>query len=474
MGARLFAPRVRALANSSMPFSQNEGALWGGRGTSTSVMAGVELRLGFLRAILLPELITEENRHWQIRDSVRFPPPHTPPERQGGGYVFPWYAGPYAIDLPLRFGDGRLQRVHPGQSSVTIRAGPVEAGVATENQWWGPGLRNALVLSSNAPGFPHVFFRSARPWGTPLGELELRLLAGGLRESKFFDTTTANDLRSLSAAALALRVRGAPNLTLGVSRSTMETVADWGGIAGRFFDALIARGSVWTAMPDDSTLGTVGREQITALFVRWVAPGSGLETYAEWGRTELPRNLRDFLEHPNHTQGYTLGLQWKRGEVSTGALRLQAEVTTVEQSATFRNRPIGSWYTSRGVHQGYTNEGQALGAAIGPGASSQWLAGDYVRAGWSGGAYLGRIRWHEDVRSVYAWPVYQAYCNHDVSILGGVRGTVRGRLGAMSLDAMLSRRYDAFFQVQSGCPSPPSRVDISNTRFALTFIPFAR
>ena len=62
---------------------------------------------------------------------------------------------------------------------------------------------------------------------------------------------------------------------------------------------------------------------------------------------------------------------------SRDALRLQAEHTYLEKSATSRDRPVGVYYTSRAVLQGYTHDGRVLGAAIGPGASSHWLAVDY-------------------------------------------------------------------------------------------------
>jgi hypothetical protein len=473
-GIRLFAPRVHVISNSNIPFSMNDGPMWAGRGVSSAAMLGLELRLSALRLVVLPEFIAEENRYWPIRDTVRFFPPDTPPERSGGGYVFPWYAGPYSVDLPLRFGNEGSTRLDPGQSSLTVGAGPVEVGMASENQWWGPGIRNALVLSNNAPGFPHLFIRSARPWESRLGAVELRWLVGGLRESEFFDTTSTNDLRSLSAFAVTFTPRRWSNLTVGMSRSMMGTASGWGDVWVRWFEAFHPTRGVWSNVPNDSTLASGGREQISTLFARWVAPSSGFEAYAEWGRTELPRGVRDFLEHPNHTQGYTLGLQWKRGSLSDGAFRLQSEITMIEQSATFRNRPIGSWYTSRRVIQGYTNKGQSLGAAIGPGASSQWIAGDYLKPGWSLGAYFGRIRWHEDVRSVYGWPAYLAYCNHDVTVLGGVRGGARGRWGSVYADATTSQRLNAFFQVQSGCPQPESRIDVRNGTLSVTFAPFGR
>jgi len=471
----LLAPSFAFVTNSALPYSINDGPLWAGRGANYLVSAGADIRLGRLRLYLLPELATSSNQYWQLRDSTRFPPPGTREERQGGGYVFPWFTGPYSIDLPLRFGDKSLSKVTAGQSAALIDLGKAAVGWSTENEWWGPGVRNSLVLSNNAPGFPHAFLRTTRPLSTPLGMLEARWIAGTLTESKYFDTTSGNDSRSIAAMGVTLNPRRASGLTIGLARAVYSTADNAGAGYARWLDVFRNTGHPNERALGDSSLTPGGSEQIFSLFSRLVLPSSGFEGYVELARTEFPKSLRDLLVTPNHTQGYTLGLQWSRAVRTPGAaLRLQGELTTIEQSASFRDRPIGSFYTSRRVIQGYTNEGQALGAAIGPGASGQWLAGDFLMPGWRGGIYLGRVRWHEDVRSVYNWPDYLEYCNHDVSFFVGGRAAAYGRFGSVSADLNLANRINAFFQVQSGCPSGPSQLDIRNRTLSITFAPFSR
>jgi hypothetical protein len=174
---------------------------------------------------------------------------------------------------------------------------------------------------------------------------------------------------------------------------------------------------------------------------------------------------------PNHTQGYTLGLQWRGGGWRAGDFRLQGEISQLEQSATFRDTAGPSWYTSTRVIQGYSNRGQMLGASIGPGASSQWLALDYLKTEWRLGTFAGRIRWNEDVHSNFGFPAYAAYCNHDVSMYGGIRGARRaGRLGFVTADLTIQNRLNAFFQNAGGCPFD-RKLDIHNTTLAISFAP---
>jgi hypothetical protein len=470
-GVRRLQPEVHSVYNSQIPFSMNEGGTWAGRGVAWLFTGGVDARAGRVRILFAPQFSLSTNRWWQIRDSARFVPPTLPSNRNGNGYMFPWYAQPYTIDLPLRYGDVNLSRPSLGQSSISVDARAVTFGFATENEWWGPGVRNAIVLSNNAPGFPHLFLRSAKPLDTRLGLVEFRWLSGALYESKWFDIDPTNDVRSIAAFAATVTPHRVPGLTLGFAHSVFATASSTGEGLFSFFNVFQNTGHPNDRPFGDSTLTPGGRDQIISLFGRWVMPESGLETYVEWGRTEFPRSLRDFLVYPNHTQGYTLGLQWNKPE---GRSRIQGEVTTLEQSSTFRDRPIGSWYMSRRVIQGYTNQGQSLGAAIGPGSSSQWLAWDYLPPSWRAGLYLGRIRWNEDVRSVFNWPIYQAYCTHDVSVFAGGRGAWHTRLGFISADLTVAERINAFFQVQSSCTVRNSKKDIRNKTLSITFAPFSR
>ena len=141
---------------------------------------------------------------------------------------------------------------------------------------------------------------------------------------------------------------------------------------------------------------------------------SGFEVYGEWARTELPASLRDLFTAPGHTQGYTLGLQWARPlRQGRDALRVQAEHTFLEQSSTFRDRPVGVYYTSRAVIQGYTHDGRVLGAAIGPGASSHWLALDYFRSSWDVGLFGEWVRWDND--AMWTVPVLSRFGSNSLS-----------------------------------------------------------
>jgi hypothetical protein len=456
--AALLAPQFLFVINSALPFSQNYGSLWAGRGLSTRTLIGGKIESSRLRFILAPEIILSANSDWVLRHD--FYAPELPPGRSP--YDLPYYVGDFTIDQPMRFGDRPIRRLDLGETTAMWSSNSVAIGFSNENEWWGPGIRNAIVLSNNAPGFPHLFVRTARPIATRLGEVEVRWLVGGLTESAYFDTVATNNVRSIASIATTLQARWNPNLSFGFARSVYSTATGWSRVPWRWFD-------VFARTSRTSSAG-VRKDHFYSLFARWVFPSDGVELYTEWARLRFQSSLRDFLVAPNHTQGYTLGFQWRGISWNEGSVRLQGEITQLEQSATFRDLPGPSWYTSTKVIQGYTNRGEMLGAAIGPGASSQFLAVDYLRPTWRLGTFAGRIRWNEDVHSNFGFPAYASYCNHDVSIYAGLRGAKVGRAGTITTDLTFQNRLNAFFQNAGGCPYD-RRVDIHNTTLSVSITP---
>ena len=470
-------PDIYLIANSATPFSLNDGAMWAGRGLNSRVIAGVDIRRGRLHIVLAPELWFASNAQFdRNRDPYKFFTPHPPVLGHGNGFADPWYVRPYSADVPWRMGASPLGQLWYGQSGAWVTARNIEFGATTENMWWGPGIRNAIVMSDNAAGIPRLEFRTAHPWETRVGDFSARWFVGALSESQFFDTTKTDDVRSVAAAALTWRPIFQPSLTLGITRAVYATANGYGDVPTRWFDVLANTGHPADHPPSDSSLYPGGRDQLISLFARWIFPADGFEAYTEWARQELPLSLHDFVVAPSQSQGYTLGLQYRKpAPVDKPTFRIQAEVTTLEQSGGFKNRPVGVFYTSRRVIQGYTEFGQPIGASIGPGSSAQWIAIDHVSPTSSYGLTFNRIRWNEDVRSNYNWVPSVAYCNHDVSLLPGIRGghTVGG--GYLSGELIVGHRLNAFFQTQSGCqPGAPSKIDLHPVTVSLSFTPFSR
>lgn len=482
-------PRVQYTRNSAVPFSMNDGAMWAGKGANYGVSAGVRLEWYRLQLAIDPQIIHEENLSLPFYDNLQSGLPYLLPSYRSVWSTL-WNIFPHGMDIPFRFGDSSHRFTDPGESFASVSAGPVRVGVSTEEEWWGPGIQNALLLSNNAAGVPRVFVRSARPLHTSAGSFEFSTFLGKLRESDYFRTPGASTnpqafvhigtpTRVLAAGALVWTPNFEPGLSLGLARSVFEERIYRGPVLLRWFDLFRNVGQPNDRSVADST-AQLGRDQLMSLFGRWVFPTDGFEVYGEWLRASLPVSLRDFLTDPSHSRGFTVGLQWLApANRHGGAMRLQAELTNLEQDASFRYRPIGSIYTSRVVPQGYTQRGEPLGAAIGPGSSSQFLAADYVARSWSLGAFGERIRWNEDAHAQTPYPSFKGWCESDVSLLGGLRARWLNPLGAVSASFSTGTRYNVFFQMFAACPYQPAIdpgrvVDLKNATLNLSFEPLVR
>jgi hypothetical protein len=451
----VLAPELRTIWSSDLPHSFNEGPLWAGRGLSTRLTAGARFAFRDITLLLAPQLVDERNRDFQTA---------TFPEAGGGArhpLASPFHFPPGSMDLPQRLGEGPRRFVDPGQSSLTVLKGPLAFGAATENLWWGPGIRNALVMSSHAAGIPHLFVGTDRPLEIPWGRVEGRWIVGRLSESDYFDEDPSNDHRSLSGLVLVFSPAFDPSLSLGFARvvyAPSNSALPLGAAVDVFRN--VGRPN---EVPGD-TLIAPAPDQIFSLFARWAFPQVGFEAYGEWGRFEQPTSLRDFLVLPNHSRGYTLGLQYARPLPSGAAFRLQSEVTNLEPSTTYRVRPFGEWYASRAVPQGYTHRGQVIGASIGPSGSSQWLAADFLSDTWNAGAVLGRIRWENQARYTYL-PEFR---RSDVSLFTGIRGGAKW--GRFLLAGAYTRtvRLNFLFQSEPVTPATDRGVDIVNHTVEVT------
>lgn len=354
---------VGTIYNSTFPYGYNDGPIWAGKGLTGSASGGVAGRIGPLSFQLEPVVFDATNNRFPLMPS--------------GNPANPFLNGvnPTAIDLPQRFGNSSYGRLDLGESSVRVDAGPLAAEFSTASQWWGPAIESPLILGNNAGGFPHLLLGTAHPVGIVIGTLYGRVVWGKLTESSFAPTDAVATTRFMSGAVAVFAPRGVRGLELGAARFFHTPWPD-NGLAhapfGRPFEGILKQ-SLATA---NNPTGDSDDNQLASVFFRWALPGTGFETYAEYGREDHNRDLRDFWEEPDHDAGVTFGFQkaWKQ---STGAIiAAHAEVLNTRLSHLQQGRPQAPWYAHTRLRQGHTENGQALGAAGGFGGGAFVFAVD--------------------------------------------------------------------------------------------------
>lgn len=446
-GVRWLLPEALVVQNSGLITTLGDGALWAGRGSNLLVRGGVTIARGRLRLTVAPELTASENRAVEVK-TVSDPARST--------WADPWRTPEAPLDRPLRFGVSSVTTIHPGQSELTVELGRTVIGIGAGNLWWGPGLRNALVLGDNAPGIPRFFVRTPEALGTPIGDVRGEWFVGGLTESVFFDTLPANDVRAASGLAITLAPPALPGLTVGVARLIVVPVDGAGGLVARAFDPL----TTWNGADAE-------RDQLTSVFGRWVVPGEGIEFWGEYAWQRLPASLREWLVAPNADAAWTVGAQWAVPR-DDGAWRAQVEFSDLAQSRVATDRAPRDFYTGQATAQGFTQRGQLLGAAVGPGATHGWVAVDRVREQWSLGVMVARTRWEND--AFYRQPLANPF-GHDVSIFSGVRGGRRTPRIDVSASLLFERRYNYQFESRRLQPLAIGQRNEDNVRFSLRLAP---
>ena len=350
--------------NSHHPEGINNGAMIPARGYQTSVSMGAYLEYGPLQIQIKPEYIYASNPSF---DGFQ------------NGYKDIVLESQYrGIDLPERIGDGSFSNLFWGQTSLRLNYKSFALGVSNQNLWWGPGIRNSLLMTNSAPGFKHLTFNTTEPINTPIGSFEGQIVAGKL-EAYTRNIYLPNDWRYLNAMVISYQPKWVPGLFFGLIRSFTVYSEDMGKSLSDYLPVFIAIGK---SKAGGSNEDTRGRDQLMSMFMRWVWPESNAEIYFEYGRNDHAWNNRDLIVQLPHSNAYVFGLT-KLIPIesrSDNLLRLNFEMTQLAANPTTINRNGGSWYQHGQVIHGYTHESQLLGAGIGPGSNLQTLNISWIKS----------------------------------------------------------------------------------------------
>jgi len=363
--------------NSHHPYGWNDGAMIPARGYQSLITGGFFAKIGPLSIQLQPEFVYAANKGFD-----GFAVDRSDLELRR---YYSWYN---QIDLPERLGKRSYNKVLWGQSSIRLTFGPASIGVSNENLWWAPGMRNSLLMSNNAAGFKHITLNTVRPIHTYIGSFEAQIIAGRLNATGLSPLEVQNaangqdlfrekrdDWRYLSAFNLTYQPKWVPGLFLGFTRAFNAYHSDLSG----FNDYVPFFTPYQKVKTNDGD--PFDRDQLTSLYARWIFTKAKAEVYFEYGINDNSYNFRDFVGSPDHSRAYLFGvrklvpLKARQDEF----ISVNAEITQMSQSPDRLVREAGGWYMHGGVWDGYTNQGQILGAGIGTGGNLQSLDVSWVK-----------------------------------------------------------------------------------------------
>jgi hypothetical protein len=444
------APEALIVLNSGYPRGRNDGAIWAGKGATVAVSAGALVRWGPLTATLYPTVYRVGNADFALAPvpaGAAFP------------FVYPHYGGD--IDYPQRHGDEAFTKFDWGQTGVRIDLGAFTAGIGTENIWLGPAFRNGVIMSSAAPGFPHLDVGTGRPVWIGVGSLEVRGLYGVLQESEYYDTNSGNNTRFLARLALNYQPKWIPGLWVGGQRVAYKKWSQTGAQ-----DVLAPFGRFFREAVRDPNTGVVindSLDQLLSVHARWVFPQVGFEAYLEWARNDFSGNLRDFLLEPDHSSGYTVGLS-KTLSSGEGTIALRGELTHLGRLLPREVRASPTYYVHGLVSQGYTHRGQLLGAWIGPGSNSEFFGIDRYDSGGRVGLFLERVRFDDDAYFATVGPALGRE-GHEVELTVGL--SVYRFVGPVDLGVSfsVSRDLNRYFEVRNDVTNVNAQLRVAWSRW---------
>lgn len=393
--------------NTKMPYGFNNGNLYPAVGGQHRYSIGTKFKWRFIELNLQPEFVSARNLN---------PPPYYGNQQDGNFWARYYFLIQNNVDYYTRMGKKPLTTFFPGQSSLAVNYKKFSLGVSSENQWWGAGVRNSLMMTNNAPGFYHAFLKTNKPIETKFGTIEGKAILGSLispniapPEDSMMRTVWEGGIvrknlsvRRLEAFTLSYQPKWLPNVYIGYSFASQGYIQNKNLIGKElgFFDP--------------------GRpKQILGAFLfRFVLPKDHAEFYAEIGQPNQAVSPWRFFGDSVKT-GFVLGARklFPIGNKGTyfkfytefTQLQLMNPLLVIDNNNPFGEPLRNSWYTSPKIRQGFTNEGKLLGASIGPGSNSQTIGFSFHRGLNKLGFFFERIAHNNDF---YLYQYYSsAYYN---------------------------------------------------------------
>ena len=281
------------------------------------------------------------------------------------------------IDAPEQFGIKPILKAFPGQSKIQFNFyKDISVGISTQNIWWGPGIKNSLLMTNNAAGFLHLSLQTNKPIVTKWGAIEAQMVFGKLDNSGIFPpdtnrvmnavklyTTKPTNWRYFTGYTFSFQPKWVPGLFLGASKSTSIYNNKMSGPLD-----LVPFAGLLVSNAEKANL----KASYGSIFFRYVLKEARAEVYAEYGRNDRGATIVNLITDKNYNRGYVVGF---RKITNANRHHLRFEVTTEFTNLQATNAQeiynAKSWYINTNVRQGYTQLGKILGAGIGPGSKSE-------------------------------------------------------------------------------------------------------
>lgn len=283
------------------------------------------------------------------------------------------------IDHP----DQALQKLSTGvlgQTYVSVHNKFLQLKVSAENKHWGPGKYDALLLSSNSPGFLHFGFSNYQPITTAVGVFDFEWMVGQLKNSKLIPSDTSiidrrsnlylpkrDEERMLGAMNLTYQPKWIPGLTIGVSNAVQQYVHN-----AELNDLLGGISSLVTKF--EGTADIVPKQQLQSFHIALKLFESHSKVYFEWLNQKPGLRLIDTKRSSLNKKAWLAGFSKFWPQNSLGGWLLDMEFTQLEQPIENTLLEGPGIYTDPFIRHGFTHKGENLGSVLFSGSNRQTIS----------------------------------------------------------------------------------------------------
>ena len=361
--------------NSAYARGYNDGAVWKGKGLTSSLQGGVNGSLGLIQYTFAPIVFYSQNTAFDLAPTI------------GNNNPFNYQFRNNRIDHVQRYGNDAFTEFDFGQSEVRLVYKSFTLGISTQNIVFGHSQENPLIISNNAAGIPHVDVGTYKPVATKIGSFEGKIYYGMLRQSDYFNSPDNDGRRFWSGLSVGYNPSFLPDLTLGFNRSFYKNLDDFTATDLFIFIDQFDDTDGNRATNDDF-------DQMGSVTMRWLFRDAGFEMYAEYGKNDFGGKF--WGTSPEHARAYTIGFSKYVDVIKDNVLKLTYEHTSLDKPRNSTYRGYNSWYSHGIVRQGYTLNGQLIGGGIGSGSVSDFFEAQYFfpKGRWS--LRAKRIRFDDD------------------------------------------------------------------------------
>ena len=462
--------------NSKLPYGYNDGSMGTSVGTQLLINPQLNLQWGRFTMQFSPEKAFADN------SPIDGLPQNFEGYQSGDAFWRRYYEiSENIIENPARPYKRYSENVFFGQSNFLYNSKTVSYGISTENLWWGPGINHSLVLTNNAPGFPHITIHTHKPINTSIGNIEFQVIGGSLTNLDLPPTNNDNPFaaqysvkkpnldRYITGMVLTIQPIWIKNLFIGIQNMAYMYKNKMSGLE----DA--------TPLSNFSRYGRLKqRPALGSVFIRYALPKDHAEFYIEYGRNDRAATPVNIF-YDSIPTGYVGGIRklFPLGlNANKGAIALNIEVVHLQMqnpNQIWTNKLLAkktSWYTNDQVPQGYTNYGQIIGSFVGPGSNAQNINLAWVKGFKKFGIGIERIVYNKDFYYynyfnglAYPGPNFKYWADFIYNI------TFRWNIGNLifSADYKSAESYNYMWtKLGSGGLYGPSDTDKKNIQFVLS------